>query len=182
MSGGFRGLLKRLYDGLIGYALKFGVVGIVGLVVDVTVFNLLRVGTFGDDHFFSGPVGAKIVAVTMATIVTWFGNRYWTFRANRRRNFMLELVEFAVVSLGGMLINVSVVWFSHYILGFQSLLADNISANVIGFGLATAFRFTLYRFWVFSHHRSGTVAAHREAEVAAAALFESDEIASKEMG
>jgi putative flippase GtrA len=40
-------------------------------------------------------------------------------------------------------------WFSHYILGFTSPLADNISANVIGLGLGTIFRFWSYRRWVF---------------------------------
>ena len=40
-------------------------------------------------------------------------------------------------------------WISHYVLGFASPLADNIATNVIGLALGTAFRFTLYRFWVF---------------------------------
>ena len=38
-------------------------------------------------------------------------------------------------------------------LGFTSLLADNISSNVIGLGLGTLFRFTFYRMWVFAPHR-----------------------------
>jgi len=38
---------------------------------------------------------------------------------------------------------------SHYALGFTSPLADNIAANVVGLGLATAFRFWSYRRWVF---------------------------------
>ena len=41
----------------------------------------------------------------------------------------------------------------HYLLGFTSLLADNISSNVIGLALGTAFRFSLYRLWVFSPRR-----------------------------
>ena len=35
----------------------------------------------------------------------------------------------------------------------HSVLADNISTNVIGLALGTAFRFTLYRLWVFAPHR-----------------------------
>jgi hypothetical protein len=42
---------------------------------------------------------------------------------------------------------------SHYALGFTSVLADNISGNVIGLGLGTLFRFTFYRLWVFAPHR-----------------------------
>ena len=38
---------------------------------------------------------------------------------------------------------------SHDVLGLTSRLDDNISANVIGLGLATAFRFWSYRTFVF---------------------------------
>ncbi|WP_085476231.1 GtrA family protein [Rathayibacter oskolensis] len=174
---GLLGRLKAIYRGLITYALKFGVVGILGLVVDVTVFNLLRVGGIGGEHLLSGPIGAKVVAVAAATVVTWFGNRYWTFREHRRKNYLLELVEFSVVATAGMAVNLLPLYISHYVLGFDNLVADNISANVIGLALATGFRFVLYRYWVFGHHRSGGVVEAREAEIAAAALFESDEAA-----
>ena len=38
---------------------------------------------------------------------------------------------------------------SRYVLDLDSALADNISANVIGIGLGTLFRFWSYRRWVF---------------------------------
>jgi hypothetical protein len=44
---------------------------------------------------------------------------------------------------------VGCLWISHYLLGLDSALADNISANVIGLGLGTLFRFWSYRRWVF---------------------------------
>lgn len=167
-------LIRAASAGLVSYALKFGVVGIIGLVVDVTVFNLLRAGGLGGDHLLSGPIGAKVVAVGAATVVTWFGNRYWTFREHRRVNYLAELAEFSVVAVAGMLVNLLPLYVSHYVLGFDNLVADNISANVIGLALATGFRFLLYRFWVFGHHRSGGSVERREAETAAAALFEDD--------
>jgi len=39
---------------------------------------------------------------------------------------------------------------SHYLLGLQSPLADNISANVVGLAAGTTFRFWAYRRYVFS--------------------------------
>jgi hypothetical protein len=39
---------------------------------------------------------------------------------------------------------------SHDLLGLTSLIADNISANVVGLGLGTAFRFLTYRRYVFA--------------------------------
>jgi hypothetical protein len=38
---------------------------------------------------------------------------------------------------------------SHDVLGWTSPLADNLSANVVGMGLATAFRFWTFRSFVF---------------------------------
>ena len=153
-----------LYERLIRYALKFGVVGLIGYFVDVSIFNALRLGVFGDEHFFQGPIGAKIISVTIATLVTWTGNRYWTFREHRRQNIMLELLEFGGIAVVGMGISLLCLYISHYVLGFTSLLADNISTNVIGLVIATAFRFLMYRFWVYGPHRSDGLTARRNRE------------------
>jgi putative flippase GtrA len=174
-------LARVIWDKLLRYALKFGVVGLAGYVTDVTVFNLLRLGVFGSDHFFAGPLGANIVSVAIATLVTWFGNRYWTFREHRRKNYFLELVEFGTVALGGMLIAMICLWVSHYLLGFDNLVADNIAKNVVGLFLGTAFRFLLYRFWVYGHHRKdGLSAREHKAEAAALAIFEDEAEATRD--
>ncbi|MFC5503429.1 GtrA family protein [Lysinimonas soli] len=132
---------------------RFGLVGGVGLVVDFGVFNLLRATIFEPSHVHEGPVFAKIVSTILAIIVNWVGNRFWTFREHRGRQLLREGIEFGVVSVGGMLIGLLCLFVSHYVLGYTSLLADNISSNVIGLALGTAFRFSLYRFWVFSPRR-----------------------------
>jgi putative flippase GtrA len=166
---------RFLWDLFVRYALKFGVVGLVGYVIDVGIFNALSLGAIGNGHFFQSPIGAKIVSVTVATLVTWFGNRYWTFREHRRKNFILELFEFAAVSVGGLFIGLVCLWISHYLLGLTSLLADNISTNVIGLFLGTAFRFVLYRYWVYGHHRKDGLSARRhETEAAAMTIFEDE--------
>jgi putative flippase GtrA len=172
-------MLRAIWDKLVRYALKFGVVGLAGYGIDVGAFNLLRLGVFGDDHVLQGPIGAKIASFAVATLATWFGNRYWTFREHRRRNFVLELLEFVAVAIGGLLIVLFCLWISHYVLGFDNLVADNISSNLIGLLLGTAFRFLLYRFWVYGHHRKdGLSVEHRRAEAAALAIFEDEAAAS----
>lgn len=183
MLARFVTLCGVLWEKLLRYALKFGVIGLFGFVVDVGIFNLLRLGLFGHGHFFQGPIGAKIISVAIATVVTWFGNRYWTFREHRRKNYLLELVEFSVVSVGGLLIGLLCLWVSHYLLGYTSLLADNISSNIVGLFLGTAFRFLLYRFWVYGHHRSdGLSVIQNKAMAAEAAIYEDDATASREAG
>jgi putative flippase GtrA len=174
------GILHLLWDRLVRYALKFGVIGILGYVVDVAIFNAMRLGALGIGHFWQGPIGAKIISFAFATLVTWFGNRYWTFREHRRKNFAIELLEFSAVSVGGLLIGLLCLWVSHYALGLDNLVADNISSNVIGLVLGTAFRFLLYRFWVYGHHRKdGLTARQHKAEAAALAIFEDETSASR---
>lgn len=148
---------------LITQLMRFGMVGGVGLVVDVTVFNLLRVTVFAPELVPAGPVIAKVISTSIAIVVNWIGNRYWTFGPYRRPHALREGIEFALVSIGGMLIGLACLWVSHYILGFTSLLADNISSNVIGLALGTAFRFWLYRVWVFRPQAAAPVdTAHTE--------------------
>ena len=171
---------ENLYVKLLRYALKFGVVGLMGFFVDVGVFNALRLGAAGDGHFFQDPIGAKILSAGIATILTWFGNRYWTFREHRRKNYLLELAEFATVAVGGILIGLACLWVSHYLLGFTSLLADNVSSNLVGLVLGTAFRFLLYRFWVYGHHRAdGVTAREHKAEAARLTVFEDEKAANE---
>lgn len=168
-----RALVGRIYRGLVTYALKFGVIGLVGYVIDVGLFNLFRFEHVGEGTWMATPVGAKVISVTVATIVTWFGNRYWTFRDRRRANFFLELLEFSAIAALGMGIAVACLYVSHYLMGFTSPLADNISANVVGLGLATAFRFLMYRFWVYGSHRADGL-HRRTAEAADQARLDSE--------
>jgi putative flippase GtrA len=123
---------------------KFGVVGLVALVVDVGIFNLLTLGSFSDR-----PLTAKVISVVVATTVAYFGNRYWTFRHRGRRGITREYVLFFVLNGVALLIALGCLWFSHYALGLTSALANNISANVVGLALGTLFRFWSYRTWVF---------------------------------
>ena len=145
---------------LIAQLARFGTVGAFGFVIDVGVFNLLRITVLSPDAIAEGPFWAKVISTTLAIIVNWIGNRYWTFGKERQPRALREGLEFGLVSLGGMLIGLACLWVSREVLGYTSLLADNIASNVIGLALGTAFRFALYRLWVFNPRRS-----HRAAPV-----------------
>jgi putative flippase GtrA len=138
---------------LISQFARFGVVGAVGLVVDIGIFNLLRATILAPELVHEGPLLAKLASTAVAIGCNWIGNRYWTFRQHRGRQLVREGIEFALVSVGGLLIGLLCLWVSRYVLGFDSLLADNIAGNVVGLALGTLFRFTLYRLWVFAPHR-----------------------------
>ena len=133
--------------------LSFLLVGGVGFVVDLVVFNALRTTVLAGD-----PIAAKVISTSLAIVANWIGNRYWTFRSQRRRGtraaVVREAVEFGLVSAAGSLIALACLWVSHYELGLTSVLDDNIATNVVGLALGTVFRFVLYRFWVFGSRRA----------------------------
>ena len=144
---GYRYLQSTLGD-LYREIAKFGIVGLSALVVDIGLFNILRFAG-GQGPLFDKPLTAKVISVAVATTVAYAGNRYWTFRHRGRTNMGKEYLMFFALNGVAMLIAVGCLWLSHYVLGFTSPLADNISANVVGLGLGTLFRFWSYRKWVF---------------------------------
>lgn len=123
---------------------KFSLVGLIAFFVDFFVFNLLRLEVLG-----IGPLWAKIISVTLATLVAWIGSRYWTFKDGRNPSATREAVWFFLVNGLGLLIAMGCLWVSHYLLDFRSALADNISANVIGAGLGNVFRYLMYRLVIY---------------------------------
>lgn len=142
-----RSLWLRTED-LIAQVMKFGVVGLVALVVDVGLFNILRFAG-GEGPLYDKPLTAKVVSVIVATTVAYIGNRIWTFSDRGRTSYLREYVLFFVLNGVALLITLGCLWFSHYALGLTGPLADNISANVVGLALGTMFRFWSYRRWVF---------------------------------
>ncbi|MFE6994876.1 GtrA family protein [Microbacterium sp. NPDC057659] len=142
-----RGAAPRLTR-LAVQVLKFGVVGGVGFVVDVALFNLLLL------HPVAGipawPVAAKTVSTVAAIAVNWVGNRMWTFREHRRADTVREGVEFLIASLVGSGVSLVCLAFSHYVLQLTTTVDDNVSANVIGLILGSLVRFAAYRWWVFA--------------------------------
>ncbi|MCL2514334.1 MAG: GtrA family protein [Microbacteriaceae bacterium] len=141
---------------ILGQLVRFGAVGAASFGIDVAVFNLLRIAHL---PVLSEPLTAKTVGVVVATVFAWLGSRYFTFGGGRRPDAGHEFAEFAGVSALGYAVNLFVLFCSHYMLGFTSLLADNIAGNLIGAALGTVIRFWLFRSWVYHPRRS---AAHRE--------------------
>ena len=145
---------------------RFCVIGLLGFVTDAGGFLLL---VHGSDHGYlhEHPLIAKVLTGAAATVVSWVGNRYWAFRDTRRPHALHEFLIFAVIANLGSLIAVACLWLSRT-LGFDSALADTLSANGIGLALAMAFRFWAYRTHVFSASPDGSgldsIVAHQEHE------------------
>lgn len=80
--------------------LRFAVVGIIGAVIDFGVMNLL-VNVFSTSLVLAGTV--SFIAAVLSNF-TW--NRYWTYPDSRSKPLWRQLVEFAIVSIIGLLIRV----------------------------------------------------------------------------
>lgn len=124
---------------------KFGAVGGVAFLIDSAIFLWLISGPMDDSH-----VKSKAIAVAVATLFSWVGNRYWTFRHRRTKTKARELIMFVLMNLIGLGIQSGCVVVSYYLLGLTSATASFISGSIIGMGLAMVFRFVAYKFWVFT--------------------------------
>lgn len=126
---------------------RFGFVGSIAFVVDLGTYNLLRFGPF--DLLHGKPLTARVIAVLLATLVSWLGSRHWTFADQRTDRKGRELGLFFAINVVGIGITVGALWFSHYVLGHQGPFADNV-ANVVGIVLGTIVRYVGYKLFVFT--------------------------------
>lgn len=133
---------------------RFGTVGALSWVVDVAVFNGVRAALP-----LRWVLLAKVIAVFAAAVFSWTLSRGWTFRGRATTRPGRELTLFLVVNALGLVPPLACLWVSHYLLGFTSALADNISANVVGLALGTAVRYFGYRHLVFTGGPSRSEAA-----------------------
>lgn len=131
---------------------KFALVGAIAYVVDTALFAILKISVLEPK-----PVTAKIIAVLVATIVSYVLNREWSFRSRGGRERHHEAALFFAVSGVGLVINAIPLWISRYVFELHtpqvSLLvqevADFTSANLIGTLLAMTFRWWALRCYVF---------------------------------
>jgi putative flippase GtrA len=148
---GMASLRKRL-TGLIPELAKFGVVGLIGSVIDLGGADYLHV------HMGIGPLVAKAMSITAATAVTYLGSRFWTFRHRVNQALLREGVLFVLLNIIGLGLAEMVIAVTTYGLDMKSELAYN-GASVVGTGFGTIFRYFAYKKWVFLAGAPGTVEA-----------------------
>ncbi|MFE1248773.1 GtrA family protein [Streptomyces sp. NPDC058766] len=138
-------------------AAKFGAIGALAFVVDNGGYNLLVFGLpgeSGDGVMRAAPVQASVLATAAAALFGWVGNRYWTYRRQHRADMARELALFLVANGVGLVITAGTVFASRQLLGLDSALSDN-TARIVGWVLATLFRFHTYRRYVFAAAPAG---------------------------
>ena len=150
--------LRQRFAELIPELAKFGVVGLIGSVIDLGGAAYLH-GAVG-----IGPMVSKGLSITAATVITYLGSRFWTFRHRVNQALLREGTLFVVLNVVGLAIAECVIALVTYGLDMKGTLAYN-AASVAGTGFGTIFRYFSYKKWVFLPDAPGAAVAAGEAAV-----------------
>ena len=126
-----------------GEVARFAVTGLAAYLTDVAVFNVLLLGADMPSAW------SKVVSSAAAIGVAFAGSRHYTWRDRRTDSPWREYALFVLFSVLAAGIQLACLVISREVFGLRSALADNVSANILGMGLATAFRFWTFRSFVF---------------------------------
>ncbi|WP_017973401.1 GtrA family protein [Actinopolyspora halophila] len=132
--------------------LKFAFVGASTFVIDTSLFYVLKWTVLAPK-----PVTAKVVAVLVATIVSYVLNREWAFRTRGGRERHHEASLYFLFSGIAVALYAAPLWISRYALHLQTPytsrfveeIADFTSGQILGVLLGMAFRWWAFRKWVF---------------------------------
>ncbi|MCF3125523.1 GtrA family protein [Streptomyces arenae] len=131
--------LRRLFLEVV----KFGLVGGSGVAVNLVVFNLLLHG------MGSGPMTATVLASCVAMGTNYLGFRFFAYR-DRASRTKRQIALFFVFSGIGVAMESVLFYAAYHGAGMSGPLGSNI-AKGLSIVLASAFRFLVYRTWVFQH-------------------------------
>jgi putative flippase GtrA len=133
---------------------KFVLVGGTTWVIDTAVFLALK-----SSVLTAKPLTAKVIAVVVATVVSYVLNREWSFRTRGGHQRPREAGLFFLISAIGVGVYTAPLAVSRYVLDLKvpavdlltQNVADFVSAQVVGVLLGMAFRFWAFRRFVFPH-------------------------------
>jgi len=124
--------------------LKFATVGAFGMVVDLTVLNVMH-------KVFGLPLlVANAISFTTAVISNFTWNRLWTFPESRERPIGSQLGQFALVNIIGLAINTAVLWLTFKVT--QQIIPDPWDYNlakVSAIGVVLFWNYFVNRAWTY---------------------------------
>jgi putative flippase GtrA len=124
---------------------SFTLVGLTGLAVDAGAFMLLT------RSFLWSIAVARTASVCGAILTTWVLNRSLTFAQQRSRRRGVELVLYAAVQAGGLVVNIGVFTLCLWLV--PALRATPLVPLLLGCAAGFAFNFTALRTLVFRRIR-----------------------------
>lgn len=135
---------------------KFAAVGALNFSIDFGILNglIFLTGVAAGSRF----IVFKTVSVVLAITNSYLWNKFWTFQEREIKGAGREFLEFLIVTLTGIGINVGTAHFVVNILGPQGGVDPKIWAN-IGAGVSVIitlfWNFFGYKFFVFKNKKIG---------------------------
>jgi putative flippase GtrA len=87
---------------------RFAIIGSIGFLTDASTFYFLS------EHAYFVIDWARVIAFIIAMVVTWLGNRYFTFTAAKKAKVSVQFIKHTCCALVGFSINFLI---------FQSLIS-----------------------------------------------------------
>lgn len=135
--------------------MRFALVGVIGAVVDFGTFNLLTA------MFKMPAVLSSICSFGAAIVSNFIWNRYWTYPDSRSKRVSRQMIQFAIISMIGLLIRTPLFAMLEAPLGalFTNLhipVISTINPYFLGHNLALAIAVGVVMFWNFFVNRYWT--------------------------
>ncbi len=134
--------------------LKFASVGTLGMVVDLSILNLMVQVVLPALSPSMEPAQRLLVGNTIsfsaAVLSNFTWNRLWTFPESRQRPLLPQLTQFALVNVIGLAINNGVLWaVYHLILGFVPWPLNYNVAKITAIGIVLFWNYFVNRAWTY---------------------------------
>jgi putative flippase GtrA len=153
-------------------AAKFSAVNVVATAVALLLFNLLAHGIPGihtPGPLNGWPLTAWFLANCVGMAISFYGSRSYAFKHRRPSGPGGGALIYVVINLVFFVIPMACLWITRNVLGWDSVIADNVSANLVGATLAMLGRFWAFRRFVFKRQGGGVLfGPHGEHESAGA--------------
>ena len=135
--------------------IRFAFVGVIGAIVDFGVMNLL-VNVFNVPFLIAGTTSFVCAIISN---FTW--NRFWTYPDSRSKRIQNQLLQFAIISLIGLLIRTPLFAvlekpLTQLFAGIQLPLLTTFNPDFLGHNLALAIAIGVVMFWNFFVNRYWT--------------------------
>jgi putative flippase GtrA len=123
---------------------KFAVVGAIGMVVDLTILNILY-------KIVGLPLlAANTISFSTAVLSNFTWNRLWTFPESRHRPLIPQLAKFALVNVVGLALNNLVLWVVFN--AVKNFMPDPLNYNfakVTAIGVVLFWNYGINRIWTY---------------------------------
>ena len=146
---------------------KFFVVGTIGFIIDFgTLTFLVEVvdlpGIVSENSQFSETVGliiANTISFTLAVLSNFTLNRYWTYPESRGKRKRVQLPQFTVVSVIGLILNNTILALTTPLFGWlidttpflRGSIDGYVPAKILATVVVLFWNFFINRYWTYSN-------------------------------